>query len=124
MKLWHMTSDAPRTPMRVSPGEVVTLHIGTWPIEPGQAVWVEYEVISPDKSTYTRLVSANWTYNSGQNSFWQAKLGPFSKGDYVTYNIQGRSSSGVVAGTQASFGDYVASASANIQRYKSCNSNR
>lgn len=98
-----MTSDAPRTPMRVSPGEVVTLYVGTWPIEAGQAVWVEYEVIRPDKSTYTRPVSANWSHNSGQNSFWQAKLGPFSKGDYVTYNIQGRSSSGVVAGTQASF---------------------
>ncbi len=98
-----MTSDAPRTPMRVSSGEVVTLYVGTWPIEAGQAVWVEYEVIRSDKSTYTKLVSANWSHNSDQNSFWQAKLGPFSKGDYVTYNIQGRSPSGVVAGTQTSF---------------------
>lgn len=30
MYLWHLTPGAPRSPYRVSPGEGVTLHIGTW----------------------------------------------------------------------------------------------
>jgi alpha-amylase/alpha-mannosidase (GH57 family) len=103
MNLWHLTPDASRTPVRVSSDNAVTLNVGTWPIESGQAVWVEYEVRHLDGTTYTGFVSANWNYNAGSNSFWQAKLGPFSQGDYVTYIIRGRSLAGDVTGPQASF---------------------
>ena len=41
MHVWHLTPDAPRSPHRVSPGERVILHIGTWPVEPG--LWVTYQ---------------------------------------------------------------------------------
>jgi hypothetical protein len=44
MNFWHLTPDAPRDPHRVIPGERVGLRIGTWPIAPGQSVWVSYRV--------------------------------------------------------------------------------
>ena len=40
LRLWHRTDDAPRTPRRVSAGEPVAVEVGTWPVEPGQSVWV------------------------------------------------------------------------------------
>jgi hypothetical protein len=40
MQLWHLTVETPRTPRNPSPGEQVELTIGTYPIVPGQAVWV------------------------------------------------------------------------------------
>jgi hypothetical protein len=43
VKLWHLTADAPRIPQRVLPGDHVGVMIGTWPIEPGQEVWITYE---------------------------------------------------------------------------------
>jgi len=33
MNIWHLTTDAPRLPDRVSPDERVVLHFGTWPIK-------------------------------------------------------------------------------------------
>ena len=44
MQLWHLTPDAPREPGRVTPGVPVNLRIGTWPVEPGQEVGVEFSV--------------------------------------------------------------------------------
>ncbi len=58
MNIWHLTDDAPRDPYRVSPGEKVTLIIGTWPIEPDQAVRVTYQVNSPPGRSYVREVAA------------------------------------------------------------------
>jgi hypothetical protein len=42
MKIWHDTVDAPRTPRRVSPGQGIDIIVGTWPIGPGQSVWVTW----------------------------------------------------------------------------------
>lgn len=42
MNIWHLTSDTPRMPYRVSAGNRVKLTIGTWPIEPGQTVAITY----------------------------------------------------------------------------------
>jgi len=47
MHIWHLTPDAPRWPHWVSLGEQVILHIGTWPIEPAQSVYVTYQVEHP-----------------------------------------------------------------------------
>lgn len=43
MNLGHGTADAPRVPRRVSPTQPVDLTIGTWPIAPGQSVWVTWQ---------------------------------------------------------------------------------
>lgn len=105
MHLWHLTRDAPRRPDRVAPGERVGLEIGTWPIEPGQAVRVTYRVEHPDRTADPDLVQiqAAWQYNAGVNSYWRAELGPFARGDRVTYTVWGRSAEGEVSGPTASF---------------------
>lgn len=74
MKLWHLTSDTPRSPYRVSPGEPVTLHIGTWPIETGQSVEVVYAVERPDRTTQHKAVEAIWQTNVNGNSYWRAQI--------------------------------------------------
>ncbi|MCL6526367.1 MAG: hypothetical protein K6T57_05725 [Thermaceae bacterium] len=99
MNLWHLTLDAPRSPLRVSPGERVWLNIGTWPIEPGQAVWVEYWI--NQQPPYR--VDALWQRNEGANSYWQAELGPFAKGQEVRYRIMGAFSQEQVEGPEGGF---------------------
>lgn len=89
MHIWHLTQDTPRLPHRVSPGERVTLHIGTWPIEPGQTVKVAYSVAQPDRTTRHGTVAAIWQYNAHGNSYWQAEFGPFAEGDQISYHAKG-----------------------------------
>lgn len=91
MQVWQLTPDAPRSPHRVSPGEWVILHTGTWPIEPGQSVWVSFRVEHPDGTSEERRVEAVWQRNEGVNSYWRAQLGPFAAGDRVIYTVHGRS---------------------------------
>lgn len=43
INIWHNTEDAPRMPRRVSPTQEMVVIIGTWPIGPGQSVWVEWD---------------------------------------------------------------------------------
>ncbi len=102
MHVWHLASDTPRSPQRVSPGEQVTLHIGTWPIEPGQSVWVTYRVEHLNGTTDEGWAEAVWQRNEGVNSYWHAEVGPFSEGDRVTYMVHGRSPQGGVVGPTAS----------------------
>ena len=89
MNIWHDTVDAPRRPGRVSPSQPLELTIGTWPIEPGQSVWVEWIVESPDGNQHTGTVPAIWRFNTEVNSYWTAQLGPFSDGDRLTYTVHG-----------------------------------
>ena len=103
MYLWHLTSDAPRVPDRVRPGERVALLIGAWPIEPAQSVWETYQVDHPDGSSEAGRVDATWERNEGVNSYWYAELGPFTSGDRVTYTLSGRSPDGEVSGPTTSF---------------------
>ena len=90
MNIWHETPDAPRTPRRVSPTQAVDLTIGTWPIEPGQAVWVVWDAIRAGTRARGK-VGAHWQYNTDVNSYWTARLGPFSEADQVTYVCRGSS---------------------------------
>jgi alpha-amylase/alpha-mannosidase (GH57 family) len=46
---------------------------------------------------------AAWQRNTGPNSYWQARLGPFVLGDRVTYTVHGRSPDGGVTAPTASF---------------------
>ncbi len=103
MNIWHLTPDTPRQPNRVSSGEVVNLSIGTWPIEPGQAVWVTTRVERTDGISEVSRVDAKWQRNEGANSYWRAEIGPFDKGDRVTYSVHGRSPAGEITGPTFSF---------------------
>lgn len=103
MHLWHLTADAPRTPHRVRPGEPVTLTIGTWPIEPGQQVLVRVRVEGAGRQRSERTIEARWQRNQGPNSLWTAQIGPFERGDKVTYTLNATSSQGVAAGPTVSF---------------------
>ena len=103
MNLWHLTPDAPRSPYRVSPGAIVSLHIGTWPIEPGQAVWVTTRVEHTGGTSEASRVEAAWQRNEGVNSYWHAVIGPFDKNDHVTYTVHGRSPVGEIIGPMSSF---------------------
>ena len=103
MQVWQLTSDAAPSPHRVSPGELVTLHIGTWPIEPGQSVWVTCRVEHSDGTTEERRVDAVWQRNEGVNSYWHAEIAPFAEGDRVTCTVHGRSPAGQVAGPTTQF---------------------
>ena len=85
MHLWHLAPDTPRTPQWVSPEEPVTVQIGTWPVEPGQSVWVAFRVEHLDGTRRDGREEAAWQRNTGPNSYWQARLGPFVLGDRVTY---------------------------------------
>lgn len=89
MNLWHLTQDAPRSPRRVSGGQAVVLTIGSWPIEPGQAVRVMYRVRHRDGSSTDGCVDAAWRCNDGVNSYWHAEIGPFIAGDEVAYVVRG-----------------------------------
>lgn len=103
MNLWHLTPDAPRDPRRVSPGQPVTLVIGSWPIEAGQAVWVEgrLEHVSGESAPFR--AAARWQRNRGANSYWQADIGPFERGVRVRYTPRGRAPSGEAVGPSATF---------------------
>lgn len=103
MYVWHLTSDAPRSPERVIPGERVLISVGTWPIEPGQSVWISSSVERHQSGAAEATTPAVWQHNLGPNSYWQAELGPFGRGDRITYTVHARASDGPVAGPTASF---------------------
>ncbi len=74
------TERAPRDPMA---GEDVTLHATTWPIAPGQSVWVTWELNGVAQTP----IGAAWDYNSGNNTYWSIDLGSFARGDLVEYTV-------------------------------------
>ncbi len=104
MQLWHDTTDAPGVARRVSASERIGITIGTWPIEPEQAVWVTYHVAHADGMTEEGRSQAAWQSNAGTNSYWRAEIGPFAAGDRVTYTVHGSAPAGDLAGPTASFG--------------------
>ena len=103
MHVWHLTRDAPPLPERVNPGERVTLHIGTWPIAAGQSAWASCRIEQAHGGVVETTADAAWQHNLGSNSYWQAVLGPFEKGDQVTYTIRARSIDGILTGPTGSF---------------------
>ena len=97
MTIWHGTTDAPRPPQRIPPGRVIPLVIGTWPIEPGQEVWVDWAVTARGGSNHG-TATATWQRNEGGNGFWSVSLGPFADGDRVTYTVRGSNGTEAVSG--------------------------
>lgn len=90
MQLWHLTPDTPRTPRHLSAGEQALLRIGTYPIEAEQTVWVEVQVFSTAGEQRHEWVEAYWRQNDGNNSYWEAVVGPFAEADRVSYSVYGR----------------------------------
>jgi len=85
VQIWHLTPDAWRHPLRVIPGALVTLRIGTWPVGPRQQVWVEFHVTSWSGVITANRLQARWIENRVENSYWETTLGPFDDGDRVRY---------------------------------------
>jgi len=74
------TERYPRDPVA---GENVYIKITTWPIEFGQATWIKWSkngVTQPD-------IGGQWKYNEGNNSYWEAPMGSFAKGDVIRYTV-------------------------------------
>lgn len=103
MELWHLTDDTPRRPDKPSPSQSIELWIGTWPVEPGQSVWVDLQTKNAKGVLKEKRVAAVWQHNEGTNSYWRADLGPFVDGDTVTYEVCGRSASGEAKTSKNSF---------------------
>ena len=99
MHLWHLTPDAPRDPHRVSAGDWVSLVFGTWPMEPGQNVWLTLRVDGASGATRESRVDVVWQRNEGVNSYWRAEIGPFADGDIVRYGAYASGPSGLVDGS-------------------------
>lgn len=70
----------PRNPVA---GENVLVRSTTWPIEFGQTVWITYK----KNGVQQQAIGAAWKYNNGNNSYWEANLGSFRKGDVVEYTV-------------------------------------
>lgn len=89
MRIWHMTADAAREPLRVAPGQLVHLTIGTSPVGPGQSVTVTYDVVHASGGVERGFLNVPWHHNANDASYWQATFGPFRRGDRVTYWVHG-----------------------------------
>ena len=103
MQLWHLTPDAGRQPHRVTPGVLVHLRIGTWPIEADQEILVEYHVTPAGGGTRSGSIRARWVQNIGENSYWTATLGPFADSERVTYRVVGTPRSKTAVTDRTSF---------------------
>jgi len=60
----------PLTPIA---GEMIYIKSTTWPVEAGQSVWLTYTKNGEPQPD----IGAEWKYNSGNNSYWEAAIGPF-----------------------------------------------
>jgi hypothetical protein len=103
MQVWHLTPDASRDPHRATPGIPVRLRIGTWPIESRQQIHVEFQVTSWTGVATTNRARAHWVENRGENSYWEATLGPFGDGDRLSYRITGSGRGAAVVTDEVTF---------------------
>lgn len=103
MVIWHLTPDAPRFPFFVSAGQNVNLQVGTWPIEEGQRIWIDYRVEHPEGTEDAGHVEGTWNVNREANSYWFLNVGPFADGDRVEYRLGGSSPAGSCDGETVSF---------------------
>lgn len=77
------SDDCERYPRDPVAGETVYLKSKTWPIEDGDAVWVTWTKNGIDQP----VINAEWKFNSGNDTHWEANIGSFAKGDVVTYTL-------------------------------------
>ena len=103
MRVWHETPETPPSPERPAAGQPVTVRAGTWPVEPGQSVWLELSARSRHGPTSRQRVDCTWERNQGVNSYWNATIGPFSRGTLVRYEVRARSADEEVTAGSATF---------------------
>lgn len=72
-----------RTPRDPQAGRDVEINATTWPVSPGQSVWITWTKNGADQTP----VGASWDHNSGNNSYWKLNLGAFARGDRITYTV-------------------------------------
>ena len=77
------TEPCERYPRDPKAGETVYIKSKTWPVEMGQAVWITWTKNGVSQTA----VNADWKYNSGNDTYWEANLGSFSKGDEIEYTV-------------------------------------
>lgn len=99
MKIRHLEGDTPRMPRRPSAHERIQLRIATWPVAPGQSVWVSLRL---GEQAAPRTVRAAWVENRDGSSYWEAEIGAFADGDGLEYTVLGDDRDG----NQASAGPY------------------
>ncbi|MHA6481105.1 TIM-barrel domain-containing protein [Paenibacillus sp. strain BS8-2] len=82
----YIAEAAERYPQDPKAGEDVFVKLNTWPIEPGQSVWIEWELNGVPQSA----IGGSWKYNDSgtNNTFWEVALGDFNKGDHVEYTVK------------------------------------
>ncbi|MFD0670715.1 TIM-barrel domain-containing protein [Cohnella sp. GCM10027633] len=80
----YVANAVERYPQDPVAGENVYIKLNTWPVEPGQAVWVTWT----KNGVAQTVVNGSWQYNSGNDTFWQIALGSFSKGDVINYTVR------------------------------------
>ncbi|QUI20955.1 carbohydrate-binding protein [Vallitalea pronyensis] len=78
-----------RYPRDPQAGENVYIKMNTWPIESGQATWVTWT----KNGVSQPVVNSDWKYNDSGNTYWEANLGSFQKGDRITYTVHGNKDS-------------------------------
>lgn len=100
MHLWHLEQDTPLRPEHAAPGEPVVACVGTWPIEPGQAVWATFEVRCSSGRRWQLTKKGHWIRNEGPNSYWEIELGRFEGGETVSYKVLGEDRLGAVVATR------------------------
>ena len=74
------TERAPRDPMA---GQNVVLRTTTWPVSPGQTVWITWTKNGVNQTP----IGAAWDYNSGNNTYWTLSMGGFARGDRISYTV-------------------------------------
>ena len=89
MQIWHGAADTPRFPARPAAGQPVTVRVGSWPVEPGQSVWLDVRVEPLRGTAAGQRVDCRWEGNHGSNSYWSAQIGPFPRGAEVSYAVHG-----------------------------------
>lgn len=86
--VWHTENggDSPRIPFEVQANEPVKIWIGTWPIELGQSVWIEYRIDGGD----WQKIPCNWQYNSNVNSYWRGTIPGLPANAMVEYKVNAK----------------------------------
>jgi len=86
--VWHTENggDSPRIPYEVQADTCMDMWIGTWPVELGQSVWIEYRINGGD----WKKIPCNWQYNSNVNSYWRGIIPGLPANALLEYQINAK----------------------------------
>jgi alpha-amylase/alpha-mannosidase (GH57 family) len=84
MELWYRAAPTGR----VAPDTGIVIDLGTWPIAPGQSVWIVARAELADGQVVEQKIEASWQANTDRESHWRAELGCFADGTRVHYRAE------------------------------------